>query len=170
MQLDMAEIYVAEGRLKEVAIVTPRSAPDLMAAYNSSANDISKYLSWVKYERLSAHKELELAKAEVIIDRLPEAAARLRDTGIKPNEDFRAALIAKDPKCSALQEKLNAIDAITALLEGKFWSFIRAYNAVEHMSRLKDSTINANINATPGMTLSSDGFMGQSRIVEDKNG
>lgn len=167
MRLDMREVYMAESRLGEVARVTPATSPELMATYNEAANTLAKYLSWVKYELLSAEKEYELAKAEVILDKVPEHALKLKELGIKSSEDFRAALIAKDPKCSDLQEKINGIECVYALLEAKAESFIRAYSACKSLSYLKDQTGLGKINASPGMTLSSDGFMGQSRYTKE---
>jgi hypothetical protein len=164
MRLDMTMIYLSESRLREVAIATPRTAPELLATYNETANELTKYISWVKYEKLRAEKELGLARAEVIIDKIPEHAKKLKEAGAKMNEDYRDALVARDPRCAELQEKLNAIEAILALLESKFWSFIRAFNATQMIANLKDGTITSNMNATPGMLDNSDsGFMGQSR-------
>lgn len=167
MRLDMREIYAAESRLIEVARVTPATSPELMATYNQAANVLTKYMSWVKYELLSAEKEYGLAKAEVILDKMPEQASRLKDLGMKFNEDFRSAMIAKDPKCSDLEEKINGIQCVYALLEAKTQSFIRAYSACKSLSYLKDQTGLGKINATPGTTLSDDGFMGQSRYGKE---
>lgn len=164
MRLDMTMIYGAEARLRDVAIATPRTAPELMATYNEAANQLTKYISWVKYEKLRAEKELGLAKAEVIIDKLPEQVAKLKESGIKPNEDFRDALVAKDQKCSEIQEKINGIEAIMSLMESKFWTFIRAFDTAKMVGSLKDASISDKINATPGMLENADaGFMGKPR-------
>lgn len=163
LRLDMAVIYQAENRLREVAIANQVTAPELMATYNGAANQIGKYISWAKYEKLSGEKELRLAKAEVIIDQMPAEAKRLKADGIKMNEDFREAMIARNTKCSDLQERLIMIEAVLALLESKFWSFIRAYDAVQHVSSLKGASVVDRMNATPGMLSDQNvtGFMGK---------
>lgn len=164
MKLDMTKIYAAENRLREVATVTPLTAPELQATFNEAANEVSKYLSWIKYEELRGKKEFAKAKSRVIIDELPSKAKEAKDSGIKMNEDFRDALVARDTACSELQEKLNAVEAITALLEGKFWSLIRAFNAAGGNASHKSVSPLTNLNATPGQLSEVDGgFMGRPR-------
>lgn len=164
MRLDMATVYESENRLMEVALATPANAPELMAAYNDAANVVTKYLSWIKYELLSAEKEYALAKATVILDQVPEQTLKLKELGIKSSEDVRAAMIARDPKCSEMQEKINSIKCVYELLEAKADSFVRAYTAVKSLTYVKDKTPYTSINATPDMTMSEDGFMGKSVI------
>jgi hypothetical protein len=135
-----------------------------MSSFNEAANTVTKYMSWIKYEILTGEKEFNLAKAEVIIDKLPDEAKKLKDTGMKPNENLREALIAKDQKCSELTERLNALNAAYELLDCKARAFIRAYSAVRSLCGFKDYVPAAKINATPGMTMSQDGFMGTSKI------
>lgn len=163
MRLDMTEIYQTERRLRDVATATPGTAPELQATYNVAANEIGKYISWVKYEKLRGEKELKLAKARVIIDDLPGHAAKLKESGIKMNEDIRDAYFVKDARCSEIMEKLNAIEAVLALLEAKFWSFIRAHDSVSTTAAKRGMT-GVQINATPGqLETTENGFMGKSR-------
>lgn len=163
LRLDMTEVYHTERRLREVAFATPGTAPELQATYNVAANEIGKYISWVKYEKLRAEKELKLAKARVIIDDLPGHAARLKESGIKMNEDIRDAYFVKDKACSEMMEKINAIEAVLALLESKFWSFIRAHDSVSNTAAKRGMT-GINMNATPGQLETTEGgFMGKSR-------
>lgn len=136
--LDMSVVYQTEGRLHEVSFATPATSPELMGFFNYSCNIVMKYLSWIEYEILSAEKSFELAKASVILDKMPEAAMKYKDTGMKNNEDFRSALIATDIECSSALERLNFLKASRTLLEGKAKSFIRAYNSCKVIWERRD--------------------------------
>lgn len=164
LRLDMAAIYQAEGRLRDVAYATPATAPELQATFNVAANEVGKYMAWVKYEQLRGKKEFGKAKSRVVIDEMPSKAKELKDSGVKPNEDFRDALVARDQQCSDIQERLDAMEAVYALLEGKFWSFVRAFNAAGGNSNTKGATPSQSLNAIPGQLESiGGGFMGKPR-------
>ena len=129
MTLDMSMVYSAERRLGEVAIVTPGTAPELIGYFNESCNVTTKFLAWVEYEILMAQKHYDLAKAHVILEKAPDAFCKVKDKGIKFNEDFREALVITDIECQGRLDTLNALKAVRVLLENKAKSFERAYYA-----------------------------------------
>ncbi|NBP13516.1 hypothetical protein EBU95_03840 [bacterium] len=154
LKLEMAEIYKAEGRLHEVSIVSPVTAPELMGYYNMVCNLTTKYISWIEYEILVAQKHFELAKSTVILDKMPDEVKRFKDSGMKANEDFRNALIARDPECSSTLDNLNQLIAVKALLENKARSFVRAYNASRSIWERRSGTPTPNFNGTIGAPAS----------------
>jgi hypothetical protein len=139
LTLEMAPLYYAESRLFEVAAATPAKAPELMSTFNEACNTTSKYLAWIEYELLQGEKFFNLAKATVILEKAPEEFKKYRDTGIKFNEDFREALIARDMDCQKRLDALNGIKAVRALLESKVKSFERAYYATREIAKSRDS-------------------------------
>lgn len=131
LALDMTEVYLAERRLREVSVVNPQKAPELMGFFNDVCNTTTKYIAWIEYEILVAQKQFDLAKATVILEKSPEIYRPLKDTGIKYNEDFRDACVARDPECGKASEKVQFLVATRALLDAKARSFVRAYNAAK---------------------------------------
>lgn len=167
MVLDMAPIYEAEQRLDEVRTVNPLTALELMGYFNTACNITTKYLAWVEYEILQAKKYLELARAAVILEKAPEAFKRYKDAGMKYNEDFRESIVATDTEYNTRLDTLNALLAVKALLDGKAWSFVRAYNACKYVTLNRSTSAAApQLNNTLGETVDTvpANFMGQTKI------
>ena len=125
--LDMNRVYEAEGRLAEIAYVTPVTSRELSTYFNQACNEAGKYLAWVEYEILQAVKTFDICRAKVILDKAPMEAAKLKESGGKPNEDWRDALVTMDPECQNALDTVNNLKAIKALLETKVKTFERAY-------------------------------------------
>jgi hypothetical protein len=146
----MAEIHKAEARLMEVAIVNPVTANELSAFFNSSCSLVSKTLGLLEYELTKCKKEYDLAKAVVILDKLPAKIIELRNQGIKPNEEWRNAYITRDEECSLWQESINELSAAQAFLASKQKCFERAYYSCYKEKDRKQFT--TPINGYIGMT------------------
>jgi hypothetical protein len=162
----MGRVYEAEGRLHEIAFVTPATTRELSAYFNEACNEASKYIAWVEYELLQASKTFDLCRARVILDKAPTEAAKLKESGGKPNEDWREALVTLDPECQAALDTINNLKAIKALLEGKAKAFERAYFSAKLNSDEKDR-ISASPNLTGAIGQLSDpqvNFMGKTQI------
>ena len=165
LKLEMDEVYRAEARLHEVSIVSPLTAPELMGYFNTACNLTTKYISWIEYEILVAQKHYELAKATVILDIMPDEVKRFKDSGMKANEDFRNALIARDMECSNALDRLNQLIAVKSLLDNKARSFIRAYNASRSIWERRSNTPTPNFNGT--LDASASNLMGASEEGND---
>lgn len=163
IQLDMSLIYEAESRLTDLKSVNQETGVELSAYYTQACNTVTKYLAWLEYELLAAEKHYGLAKATVILDLMPEAAQKLKESGIKVNEDVREAMIAKDITCQSQLERLNMLKAVQKLLEGKMHSFTKAH----YLARLaveKRQGIDPvpNLSGVVGeTTLNENNFMGK---------
>lgn len=163
LELDMSIIDEGERRLHEVRMVSSATSQDLSGLYNESANTTSKYLAWVAYEILNADKQHMLDRATVMLDKAPEEAIRLKETGIKMNEDLREALIARDADCQISLDIVNSLKAVQKLLEASYWTFIRAHNAAGEVAKKKDFAPTPNFSGTVGQTydLPQTNFMGK---------
>ena len=167
LSLDMTEVYEAEGRLNEVSHVNQMTAPELSGYFNKVCNTVTKYLSWLEYEILMAEKYHGLAKATVILDEAPAAFEKIKHTGVKFNEDFRDALVARSVECNKNLDTLNALKAVRALLDNKAKTFVRAYNSCRGLSYQKSQTPTPNFTSTHiGSTFDApqSNFMGVTRV------
>lgn len=153
IHLDMTEIYNCENRVYEVRSVNPVTAVELRALFNSAANLSGKYIAWIEYEINMAKKQFDLAKATVILDKAPEEFKRLKDTGIKYNEDFRDALVARDRECQEASDKISHLTAIKAFIDSKLKTFIRSYYSCDSIAQARGG-----IAASPNFS----GVLGQS--------
>lgn len=135
--LDMALIDEADRRLHEVRLVSAATATELKGMFNEAANTASKYLAWIEYEILRAKKTHSLNRATVVLEKAVDEAKRLKEVGIKMNEDMRDALIARDEACQRSQDVLDSLIAVKALLESSYWTFFRAHGSIDTVSQNK---------------------------------
>lgn len=166
IQLDMTDLNRAEARLSEVSLVSNATAADLMGLYNQSANLASKYTSWLDYEIMVSSRHLDLAKAVVILDKLPEEIQKYKEAGLKANDDFRNALIARDPECASKRQTMEQLMAIRALLEAKIKTFVRAYNSCKLVWERKSSIPVPNYTSTQ-IGMAAHNLMGAPEHKED---
>lgn len=152
LQLDMQLVNTAEKRLKEVAFVNPTTCLELSSFFNEACNEVTKYEAWIEYEILEAEKSLNKIKAQIIVDKLPALAKDLKDSGQKPNEAWRDAIITLDCDYERALDIVNSLYAVKMLLRGKSESFKRAYFSAKDVSRGKEQ-----IGATPNL----NGAVGQ---------
>jgi len=160
--LEMEPLYVAERRLHEIRVVSPGTYKELEGFYNEVCNTTSKFIAWVEYERLQAVKHQGLERARVILEEAPLQFKKLQDSGIKFNEDFREAVVMRDQKYQEALDRLNSIIAVKTLLEGKFWTFQRAYNSCAEM-KMNKAQIAASPNLTGVLNTDDGNFIGERR-------
>lgn len=148
--IEMTEIYAAESRLKEISVVSGEASRELMGYYVDAISNVNRYLGWVTYELLHAQKYLKLAKAEVIIDKMPDQLIELKKKGQKDNADLREALVYRD---SAFQQQLdtfNGLTALKAMLEAKVKTFEKAHYACKAVYDTIKTAPQQNLTATVG--------------------
>jgi hypothetical protein len=163
LSLNMHSIYLTEQRLQETRAVTPASAPELRAAFNEACNTVTKYIAWIKYEILTAKKNLDLSRAEILLDKVPEV---LKEKGIKDNADIREAIVNRDQDYQEKLDVLNTLEATKSLLESKSKTFERAYWDCRDIANDK-----GRIAASPNFSVNGDvvayqegNFIGKSKI------
>lgn len=163
IQLDMTPLDEAERRLIDVRTVTPATQKDLEGLFNEAANTATKYLAWIEYEVLQAQKRLDLDRATVILDKAPEYANSIKESGIKMNETIREALIARDEACQMSLDVLNSLKAVKALLEAKSESFVRAHYSSRAIADYKGQAPTPNFSGPIGRTydMPQTNFMGE---------
>lgn len=129
LQLNMHEIYAAEGRVDEIAIVNTHKAPELMTCFIKAYNWTVEHVTNITAEAVKAENAANFRKAEIILEEVPRV---LREKGItgKSNEDYRNAVIAMDKKYIELRDRAEHIEMYKQLFKGKLQSMENAYMAV----------------------------------------
>lgn len=140
LSLDLTDIITAENRLSEISILNSATAPELSSTFNVAANVASRHLAWLSHEIACAKFALEKVKARINLVVLPEKIKELKEVGIKSNEDVRNALLIEDPEGSYLIELINYLNCVKDLIEGKFWSIVRAYDMIKTILAVKQNT------------------------------
>lgn len=146
----MALLYEADSRMHEVRLVSQATCKELGGLFNQACNLSGKYLAWVEYELLRAEKNHNLNRATVILEKAPLEAVKLKQMGIKLNEDIREALIAKDPECDRSLDILNSLKAIKALLTSSYWSYKSAYESADENANRRTTTPTPNLGGEIG--------------------
>lgn len=154
LQLDLTTIHAAESRIKETRIINSATSAELKSVFNEACNNTTKYIAWVKYEILRAEKAFDLAKATVLIDKLPDMLVEMKKVGIKDNADFRKSIVDRDTECQKMRDILAALEAVKLLLTAKAKSFDRAY-----WDARNNAEMNSKNPALPGLTMPGEGHL-----------
>lgn len=122
----MEKIIEAESRFPEVQMVNPATYVDLEHSFNEAYRELRKHLSVIGFQITQAQKELEMAKADVL---LGSYADFMKD---KPkyhdNADNRSAFLIRDEKYVAAMDRVAQLKAIESHWDGKV-------KALENVSR-----------------------------------
>lgn len=134
LALDMTNCYKAEGRIQEVAFVTPHKAPELLAVFNETFLELTRYLSQLDYELNVAERAANKVRAIILLDKVPEI---LKERGLATaksplgSEDIRTAILDTDQEYQEALERCDKIRAISKLLQGKLKAIEMAYTSVK---------------------------------------
>lgn len=169
LSLEMGEIYSAEKRLKELAYVTPSTSGELRAYFNEMTNNCTKYIAWIAYEVVVAEKRFSDEKARVILEVLPEEVVKLKETGLKPNDDWREAIVTRDEGCRKAKDIIDMLKAVQKMLENRAKTFERAYfSAIDTSEKRGRVAATPNLNGTIGqLSEPQNNFMGTSQMNGD---
>lgn len=128
VQFDMHRIDYAESRLPEVKVLNLGVVADLKSVFAEAMSDLGRYLATTRFEYLQAKQQMELARAEALLDRYPDyVRTTLKDNGMKDNSDIRESFINRDPTFAHWQSIINHLEAMVGLLEAKNKTVERAY-------------------------------------------
>lgn len=170
LALEMDIIDEAERRLHEARLASHATKTELSGLFNEAANAAGKYSSWIAYEILRAKKHQAKCRSNVILGSMMDEAKRLKELGVKMNEDIREAFISKDPACEEALDILNSLIAVQTLLEEHKWSFIRSFNSVQEIAQSRGASPTPQFGGSLGQTynIPQANFMGEDE--RKKNG
>lgn len=126
--LHLGEILTAEARQREVAIVTPVKAPELLYTFNHAWLETDKIVKDLAADIVKAKARVEKRKAHIL---LYEVNDFLKSRDVASTKDARDAVIVLDPECEALQDRVDQLFATQEWLKGKMKSFENSYSSVK---------------------------------------
>lgn len=134
---DLGDVYAAEDRIAEVALVTPHKAPELLAFFNKVWLKVDEIVRLLEMEVVDAKQAVAMKRSEVILDR---AEAIFKEKQLKASADLRQAVVDADVEYRAVLDVQNSLEAAAAFLKGKQKGVEMAYGSVRKI--LGESTYN----------------------------
>lgn len=134
LSIDMTSILTAEGRIKEVAAVTPTKAPELLSMFNMTYLDCSKYVALLEQEHIMAKRQADKVRSVVVLERAPQILlTRGLSTAKNPagSEDLRRAVLDGDEEYQIAMQLVSDIHCYLDLLKGKQKGIEMAYTSVK---------------------------------------
>lgn len=164
--INIKALNAIEGRIHEVAFVTPQKCPELLAMFNKGYLDLHHHITVLIAERMLAERNLGKIKAVIVLDKAPTI---LKEKGLPPNSlpSIKQALFDSDNECLAAQERVDQITCVIELLSGKLKAFEMAYNSVKkilggdnNFSHRRNTDLNGDTGSAPtgGNTYNNPGF------------
>lgn len=134
LEIDLTNVYRAEGRIPEVAFVTPQKAPELLAVFIDAYASLAKHIVAVDFERSQAERAANKLRAIILLDKVPTI---LKDKGLTSarspsgSEDLRKAILDSDEEYTSALDKIDQLNALVELIKGKSRSVEMAYTSVK---------------------------------------
>lgn len=113
----MSSTRLAEKRLIEAKTVNPITYADLEHCFNESYRELKKHVSTLGYQLAMAQKALEIAKANVLLDKYPDFMKDRPKS--QDNGDMRQAFLMRDTDYVTALDRINQIRAIESFVDGR---------------------------------------------------
>jgi len=126
--IDLSDIYAAEVRQQEIAMVTPMKAPELLYAFNRAWLTVDQLVKQLTETETAAKREVERVKADLLLNRVEDI---LKQKGVGSTKDTRDAVIVLDQKYSDAQDRADQLHATVEWLKGKRDGFENAFTSVK---------------------------------------
>ncbi len=141
--LDVTCIKEGENRLVEAKIVNGATYNELEYVFNEGYREAKKHLSVIGYQITRAKKALRDARAEALIDRFGGFLKKqeLKDT-VSMRVLMKDAFIQTQPDYVAAQDRIDMLEAMEALIEGKIKVF---ENVCRYMRKQIDIDIRSGV-------------------------
>ena len=147
ISLDLRNTKEAERRLYEVKMVNPSTYADLDYCFNSAYRELKRHYASVTYEIDNVNKRIGEIRAGIIIDKYPDF---MKDKPAKMDTaDMRNSFVARDPDYQMAVDRLNQLQMIEKLVDGKIKVFERACSFMrKQMDLILRSGVDPNIYVT----------------------
>lgn len=123
----LVELRRVEGRIEEIATVTPHKAPELLSTFNRAFLDLDGYIKQIELEVNIAKQFQSTVRATILLDKAEEY---FKERGIKGSADLRQALVDSDVDYQNASERVNALESAREFLKGKQKGIEMAYSSV----------------------------------------
>lgn len=150
LSFEMGKIREAQRRTHEAQFANPITYPELENTFNEAYRDLKRHLSAIGYQIALVEKAMELAKAEVLIDKYPafmEGKPKSQD-----NADLRKAFMIRDEAYVLALDRFNQLKALESNFDGKIKEM---ENVCRYMRKTMDLVLrsglsNSNLYSTAG--------------------
>lgn len=132
--LDLSKPATAMARIREVAIVTPHKAPELLATFNEAYLSLHEAIVRLEAEKLIADREANKIRSVVMLERAPKMLAEKGlTTKSAPggSEDFRRAVLDADEEYQDALDIVQQLTCVVELLKGQQKAIEMAYTSVK---------------------------------------
>lgn len=137
--LNWNKISEGEKRLVEARVVTPATYSDLEYSFNEGYREAKKNMSVVAYEATQANKRLRQLRSEYLLDKYHTF---LKESKIKDSAAIREAFLERQDGYVEAQDRLDMLNALESLLEGKVKVF---ENVCRYMKKEMDMIIRSGV-------------------------
>lgn len=133
ISLPLADIYAAESRIREIAIVNAQKAPELLATFNIAYLNLNDFLRQIELFLHQAKKAVNGRKSVVLLDIVPKFLSDRNLTGKSKSgsEDLRQAVLDQDQEYLTLSDNVAQVEAVLKLMEEKRKAFEMAFTSVK---------------------------------------
>ncbi len=145
--LQMGDVYQAERRHEEIAVINSHKAPELITCFIRAYAILGDYVHQVTTQLVKAENSLAKRKAIVLLDIVPQV---LKDKGLKGSEDLRTAVLDTDPAYEQARDLVQQLEAWQELLRGKQKNIENCYLAVRKIIGDSYNNRNQNTGFNPG--------------------
>jgi hypothetical protein len=126
--LELKDILIAESRQREVAIVTPMKAPELLSLFNEAWRNVDKLVKRLVEAQNRADHMVERRRAKLLLEHVEGV---LKAANLSSTKDTRDAVITLDDEFQAAQDRVDQIQAAAEYLKGLQKSFENAFTSVK---------------------------------------
>ena len=134
LKLDLTEINKVEARIPEVAFVTPGKAPELLALFNNSVVELIAVITKLELEICRAKREAGKIHSRVVLDEVKDilkAKGLAKDSNPAGSADLREAVLEAHEEYQNSLERVEILEAVSKLIQGKKYSIEMAYSSVK---------------------------------------
>lgn len=140
VSLNFTKVREGEARIIEAKVVNPATYPDLEYCFNEGYREGKANLSAIGYEIAQAQKIIRQYKSRYLLDEYPEF---LKERKLKDNAANRDAFLERQDDYVAAVDRLNMLQALEHLVEGKMKVF---ENVCRYMRKYMDTVVRSGIN------------------------
>lgn len=139
--LNFGSIKEGERRLIEARVVTPITYSDLSYSFNEGYREARANITAIGYEIVQALKIQRRIRNQLLLDEYPEF---LKKSEMNDNATLREAFFEKSADYKAVQDRIDMLTAMKALMEDKVKVF---ENVCKYMKVQMDLVKNGNFNS-----------------------
>lgn len=143
LRANLEKVYVALGRIEEVALLTSFKAPELLSTFNKAYLDLGRWSMSVLLEKSRAKAEMERIQATIVLDDAPRILAEKK---VRESDATRQAVVELNVNYRAARDCFDNLVAIHEMFKHHLKTLEMAYTSAkkilgEHNPNLIDQRV-----------------------------